>query len=413
MKETGINIDLTRKGFELAEKAMSVFCFISELPSPFAEFVFRNIIEDAYTVASVLTDSTALSQFIDAVCDCIYAEADSLPLMECLGMTEHQDEFDEMVLEREELKRIVRKYMTISSVPSGTQLMSIMPCFIPARPEDDYKSAILDSLQNRMLSITKSNPDIEEELKTSVSIPQFHYLGYLTRFHEWFSMEQSTLEENVLFYKWYSEGTLLDIVLDTVFKCGVSAISKDLWDYILKACNRDYHLADLFNRRYNELSRFYRWADTDPFEFLGIRNDTTKEDAESIKLSLPKIMREGGVEPYSTDEVGYIYKMLVQSGYIDGRKTSIQDFLRAFDGKRNPVKQIVWEKRQKSLATFLLISNGTGKTNKEHAEMAAKVFIQKNGKACSAVTLVQPDYGKIYKDLTTKIVDAANGVLND
>lgn len=411
MKETGINTDLTRKGFEMAEKAMSVYCFISELPSPYGEFVFKNIIEDARTVASVLTDSTALSQFIDAVCDCIYAEADSLPLMECLGMTEHQDEFDEMVLEREELKRIVRKYMTISSIPSDTQMMSIMSCFTPTRLEDDKRDIVLNSIQNRMLSITKSNPDIEKKLKASVSIPQFHYLGYLTRFHEWFSMKQSTLEENVLFYQWYSKGMLLDIVLDTVFKCGVSAISKDLWDYIQKACNGDYHLADLFNRRYNELSRFYRWADTDPFEFLGIRNDTTKEDAESIKLSLPKIMKEGGAEPYSTNEVGNIYRMLVQSGYIDKKKTTIQDFLRAFDGNRSPVKQIVWEKGQKSLATFLLISNGTGKTNKEHAEMAAKVFIQKNGKACSAVTLIQPDYG-IIKDLTDKITDAANGVLN-
>ena len=59
----------------------------------------------------------------------------------------------------------------------------------------------------------------------------------------------------------------------------------------------------------------------------------------------------------------------------------------------------------------VVLPNGTGKTNKEHAEMAAKVFIQKNGKACSAVTLIQPDYG-IIKDLTDKITDAANGVLN-
>ena len=55
----------------------------------------------------------------------------------------------------------------------------------------------------------------------------------------------------------------------------------------------------------------------------------------------------------------------------------------------------------RGLAAFLCIVRGDQSANKEYSNWAAKLFIQKNGKPSSSITLNQPDFDAVkeYKEI--------------
>lgn len=405
MMESELNNDeIGKRSRELAENAMSVYSFISELPFPFAQFVYKTIIDDAIKTSFFLSPQDGINQFVDAACDYLYEEADTSPLLKCLGMSDSQDEFDSAIASPENRKNIVKEHKKIMHLPQPEDFLAIMSCFIPERLGKKGKEIIFDSILNKLLNAPLCENPIMKDSNASTICSHFDYLGYLTMLHNWYADPEWKADKDSLFISWYCEGRLLDFVLDAVYKCGVTSVSIDLWDHICRACYSDYRLANLFNSRYDGLRKFYHFNDFAPFESEK-REEPSEEETNGYAMSLPKISKIEGYGCYTGPEVTRIYQYLLDSECIDDQ-TTMPDFLNAFGGEGRRVKKIVWKSEQKKLATYLYVFNGS-KTDKHYAEQAAKLFLQRNGKQCKALTLNQPEYdeaGKI-KDALSKLFE--------
>lgn len=376
---------------ENTSTAIEVFDFIVKLPTPLGEFVFKRIVEDAYSIASIQSLETIRPQLLRAICDGIQTSQGVDPICKYLGINNLSDRkvVDQLVMESDELFAILKSLYKFDHLPPMEDLVRSYSCFSIPVAGDDYENTWED-IRKRMLTIVDVVGN-KDSLSTMENSNCFIKLCYQTLFEKLASNNSST-QYDVLFYKWYCKGELLDTVFDTIYKCGVTSVSHALWENIVKKCEKNYYLARIVQERFDYYRVFSPNIANYSFEYRGDK----KQESTVIVASLPCIPISKDNKNHINNDCMYkLYNMLILRGEID---CHYQEFVAAFSGRSQTTRPIKWLKSQRELATFLYVLQAKGKSDQEYAEMASKVFIQKNDKKCSANTLNQPDYEQLKKD---------------
>lgn len=377
--------------------AIEVFDFVVKLPSPLGEFVFKRIIEDAYYIASVQQFEKIKEQLIESICISFQPTESVYPICNYLGIPNHYKEVDSLVTDIDELNKKLKDICKFNQLPPIEDLLLAYPCFSFQIPSDDYKDNTKELIRKRIIEFEDDEGKSTENDFTGIN-NSFIKLGYQTLFMKWLC-DYSFPNYNEMIFRWFCKGELIDSIFDTIFKSGATSVSQSLWDLLVRKCEQYYFLSKITQQRFD----YYRVISPNlayyEFKYKGEK----KLENTDIIVSLPQIPKSKvDSTPIDDDCLYKLHARLVALGKIN---CTFECFKSAFSGYSKTTLPIKWLQSQKDLATFLYVLRAEGKTNKAYSSQAAKVFIQKNGKACSASTLDQYEQDKIrdYKNLFKEI----------
>ena len=397
MNNSIISPEATIMADRLTERAFSVYLFLSTLPSPLAEFTFRQVIEDAYNSALILPTEIRIEKVIEGTCDAVNWESDSFDaLLEYLGVSQSIDkEQIDFTIGRNSKEQLLDKMKALlhkrKELPPREGLMAAYANFSPdgffgEESLVSYKGIIREKL------VQVYDPVLLDNSSFALSSDPFEILGYKTFFFNWCADErQATHDKDSLFFRWYCDGDLLSLVFDVIFRGPVTAVSRAMWRHLIEKCESDYYLKDIAQKQYDEYRTFN--PALPPYEFLYKGGDAPGAEGEESRYfpALPKIKisEENG---YLTEQQLFnLYGQLLIRGYIDNIETPFDAFKRVFSGEGRIASPIKWNGQQKALASFLMRAR-KGVAKKDYAKTASQLFLQKNGKPCQVNTLNQPDY---------------------
>ncbi len=391
---SSISEDRLQKVGDEAYTAIEIFELIATLPKPMGEFLFQRIVEDAYAIANVQSQEVIKHQILKALCDSFQSTQSVDPICKYLGINNYNDykEVDQLILDSKALYEKLRSVCVLEHLPPMEELVRAYSCFSVPIAGDDFKNS-WEIIRERILMINHSISDSCFNLYESNNC--FIKLSYQTIFEKLACNDPST-HYDILFYKWYCKGELIDSILDTIFKCKVSSVAHTLWELLVNRCEQHFYLSKIVQERYDYYRKFSPGLEKYTFKYSGEKEHESRE----IIPSLPCIPISNEKRSSVDEETLYkLHELLSARGELD---CSFQSFQSVFSGRTHTTTPIRWLKGQKELASFLYVLHAKGKVDRDYADMAAKVFLQKNGKSCSAITLNQPDYDvyvKDYKDL--------------
>lgn len=377
--------------------AMEVFDFIIKLPSPLSEFVFKQIVEDSYYIASVQQFDEIKKQLLDSICFSFQSTKSVDMVCKYLGILNHYKEVDNLIMDGIELNKKLNDLCKFDHLPPIDDLIMAFPCFSVEVIGDDYLENMWELVRRKIMDLEGVNDDNESHNRVERE-NCFVKLGYQSLFEKW-ACDCVSVGLNKTIYNWYCKGEIIDSILDTIFKCGVTSISRSVWDLLVKKCEQNYHLSIVTQQRYN-LYRLFA-PNLQGFEF--VYKGEKKEEYREIRASLPCIPKSNAdTTPVDDEEMYNLHERLCLRGELD---CTFQSFKSTFSGSTQTTLPIIWLKGQKELASFLYVLRAGGTTDISYSNQAAKVFIQKNGKSCKATTLNQPDYEivKEYKRLFCEV----------
>ena len=398
MVESSLYNEEKTRAIETAVKtAMEVFDFIITLPSPLGEFVFKKIVEDAYSIASVQQFDKVKEQLIKSICYCFEENQSVDPICNYLGINKYYKEVDCLVTDSDKFISKLNELCGFDHLPPIEQLLLTYPCFSYQLNSNIY----IDNTKERVRKLVMEREKAEEKNAASDFLEVencFLKLGFQTLF---FKCAGNILPHKYdeTFYQWYCNGSIIDTVLDTIFKCGVSSVSRSLWELLVQECERHYYLSIITQKRYDYYRSYLPGLAYFKFDYKG---EKKQENVEYV-AALPTIPKSKlDQTPIDSDCISRLHDILYRLGKID---CPFECFNSAFSGITKTTLPIKWLKLQKELASFLYVLRAEGHTNEAYASHAAKVFIQKNGKPCSASTLDQYDtemvksYKKIFNEV--------------
>lgn len=377
--------------------AIEVFDFIVKLPSPLGEFVFKRITEDAYYIASVQQFDKVKEQLLESICISFQSSQSVDPVCKYLGILNHYKEVDSLVTNTDKLNQKFKEICRFDQLPPIEGLILSYPCFSYQIYGEDYLDNTRELIRGRIME--RGEDEAYRTLNDLTEVNNcFIKLGYQTLFEKWFCKCLPKKYDDIIF-RWYCKGELIDTILDTIFKSGVTSVSRSLWELLVHKCEQYYYLSKITQQRYD----YYRVISPEIayYEFM-YKGEKKQEDVDII-VSLPCIPKSPlDCTPIDDNCIYNLHSRLFALGKIDCK---FEYFKSAFSGSTKTTLPIKWLHRQKDLAAFLYVLRAEGRTNKSYAAQAAKVFIQKNGKACSASTLDQYEQPKIsyYKRLFNEV----------
>lgn len=395
MSTNVMDIEASAEMNRWTEKAFSTHLFLSRLPSPLSRIVFKRIIDEAYGIASVLPKSNRIDSVLEGICNAFDLECEDFsPLLDYLQIRViEKNEIDSTIAKnnREEIKKTLASFVKLRDLPAKEDLVDSYPCFSQTVPDDDVIVNYKEIVRNKLTRLHSKYGREFFENPVTVRIRPFQALGYKTLFNEWFN-DETDRQMDVLFFRWYCKGDLLNIVLDTIFRGESTSVSRVLWQHLKDACEKDSYLSDLTRQQYDEYRRFSPMIPPEEFIFKGVLPREANAESLGVFPALPKIVKrdkENG--PLSENEMFLLYMKLVQKEYLIEKETPFEAFNKVFSGEGRTARPIIWHGQQKDLATFLAVAQG-GSTSKEYSKTASKLFLKKNGKPCQMNTLNQPDY---------------------
>lgn len=361
--------------------AIEVIRFIINLPSPLSQFVFRQIVQNGYAVASVLPRQEQKEQLLRAVCDGLELSKQTAPVYCYLGVERNYRQLDDTVqrmddtCSTDDLFEKLKELCAWETLPPSVDLIQAYDCF--SFSDNGNAESLREIVRVRLTEVMKSGIAVSQ-LRYSC----FRLLGFQTLFEKWIaSMLDSNYDE--LFVNWYCKGEVIDVIIDTIAKSGVYSVSYALFERLKAQCEENYYLSIVVQQRYD----FYRQftASLPPYQFV-YKGD--KQYVQIMKcMALPKIAKSGtDITPVDNNCLYKLWGLLRKRGDIECEFLRFQS---VFSGTYQETHPIKWLSDQNSLAVFLFILRGKNKADKEYAKKAASVFLQKNGKQCSENTLNQ------------------------
>lgn len=382
-----------------AQRAVSVSRFLTAMPSPLSNHVFRHIIEEGIRAGSVLPQHEVARQLAESIgmhYNHTMAGSSIDLLCRLTGVPKDILYGDILSFDAGKVTDIMRRSCKMESPEEIRKLVLCMDCF-----SIDDATAIRDRICQKLLyvneceNIRREQPKGREEyllpsMKTDVARNIFEELGYQTLMESWANSDEEDRNNDVLFYEWYCKGEIMDTVLDCIFAYEIPSVSRKLFAYLKDACRLDANLAEVVNEHLTSLRA------------LDIRIPEMKlegaplsplEHGEYIP-ALPEITESdgnGGSRAISQAQLGNLFRELTSAGYLSYESWS--QFLTAFSGRGRYVKEkIEWQDSQQTLAMFLYYANG-GKTSDSYCRMAMELFSRRNNGKCSLETLT-----RIYPD---------------
>lgn len=396
MNDTFISPEASVMTDKLADRAFSVYLFISRLPSPLSEFTFRQVIEDAYNCASVLPKEIRIEKALEGICEALFLESESFDaLLECLGIS---------LIDKEDINIAI-------SQNSKAQLLDRMKSLYETKvlpPKEGFMDAYDNFSNNGFIeeeAIASNRIIIREKLaqvymkygpsffdeSAYMSLSPFEPLGYKTFFYYWLANdEQASREKDRRFYRWYCQGDLLGLVFDVVYRGTVTSVSRGMLDHIRNECKKDYYFNEVVQEQFKKYREFN--PTVPPYEFYTEAPAPGGKGMESSFVpALPKIKMSEEAGYLNEQQLSNLYKELLERDYLDVAETPPDAFKNVFSGEGKLARPIKWNGQQKDLAAFLMRAK-KWVNKKDYAKTASHLFVQKNGKPCQVNTLNQPDY---------------------
>ena len=235
--------------------AMEVFDFIIKLPSPLSEFVFKQIVEDSYYIASVQQFDEIKKQLLDSICFSFQSTKSVDMVCKYLGILNHYKEVDNLIMDGIELNKKLNDLCKFDHLPPIDDLIMAFPCFSVEVIGDDYLENMWELVRRKIMDLEGVNDDNESHNRVERE-NCFVKLGYQSLFEKW-ACDCVPVGLNKTIYNWYCKGEIIDSILDTIFKCGVTSISRSVWDLLVKKCEQNYHLSIVTQQRYNLYRLFF------------------------------------------------------------------------------------------------------------------------------------------------------------
>ena len=92
------------------EIAFDVFLFLTSMPSPLAEYVYKRIVDEAYSIANAIPFEKAKSQLIESICGNISTEVvDINPICHFLGVGRYYKDVENSITDKDALIKLLEK----------------------------------------------------------------------------------------------------------------------------------------------------------------------------------------------------------------------------------------------------------------------------------------------------------------
>jgi hypothetical protein len=395
------------------DRALATYLFISRLPSPLAEFTFRQVVEDAYNYAMLLPRATRVEIVTEGICEALYYGNENFSaLLECLDLSYIDGkDIDEVIAQcdRGLLLEKMKALYKLNDLPPKDGLVNAYASFTPDDfVEDDGIASLKGYLRDKLEQVyCEYDTSFLDEASSTSNFSPFMILGYKTFFINWSAgIQPSNRDKDKLFFQWYCKGELLSLVFDVIFRGPVTTVSRLMWKHLNGECGNNYHLKNIVQKQYDEYRVYNPALPAHDFTYKGQDEPSDEREKTRYFPALPGIIANENGSIMTETQLNSLYQTFKDNDYLDEREAPLDAFKRIFSGKGNFARPIKWNGQQRFLASFLTRARGR-KTSLEYARAAANLFLQKNGKPCKVNTLNQPN-----EKADRKIESIFNIVLN-
>lgn len=386
------------------EIAFDVFLFLTSMPSPLAEYVYKRIVDEAYSIANAIPFEKAKSQLIESICGNISTEVvDINPICHFLGVGRYYKDVENSITDKDALIKLLEKICSWQNLPCIEGLIQSYSCYSISITDTEWIADTKATLWNKLTELyeTKGKEYFSNSNTILIKNNCFQRLGYQTFFFNWLGNE-SVSDDDVVFYNWYCKGELMDVVLNVIYSCGNDLISRSLLAWLIHQCELHQCLANITQIRYDSLRQIFPQLSVQNFEYKGEKKKESTINPVFALESIPK--SKNNPNPIDKHSMEKLYNKLKEMGYID---CAFTEFDSIFSSRINKVRPIRWLKDVKELANFLLVLRGDNTTSRDYSERAAKVFIQKTYKPCKMNSINQPNREKSNMQLFKDIFNSA------
>ena len=387
--------------------ALDVFLFLTSIPSPLAEFVYKRIVDEAYSIANAISFEKAKSQLIESISENINTMVEDInPICHFLGVGRYYKDVENSIMDKGALIKLLESKCSWQNLPCIDGLIQSYPCYSINITGTEWIADTKATLWNKLIELydTKGKEYFSNSKTILVKNNCFLRLGYQTFFLNWLGNE-SVSDDDAIFYNWYCRGELMDVVLNTIYSCDNDLISRTLLAWLMNQCELHQCLASITQIRYDSLRQIFPQLSVQNFDYKGEKKKESIINPVFALESIPK--SKNNSTPIDSNSMEKLYNKLKEMGYID---CAFTEFNSIFSSRCNKVRPIRWLKDVKELANFLLVLRGDNTSSRDYSERAAKVFIQKNYKPCKMNSIYQANREKSNMQLFKDIFNSA-GIL--
>lgn len=313
------------------DTAEAVYNYLFSLPEPLARYMFKQIILEAYDIASCYPVDEVIPQLAFAVSNYYNMAASDKAkahLANYLGVDFYT--FEQIITNEEKLEKTLLASKR-ESLPPADNLVKAFKCFTYSQMLCNFSGFEIWERLDQIVESYKKEKQPSQPLDENC----FYKLGYHTAL---FNNEEK--QNDKLIFHWFCEGCILDIVFKCIWDNSNQQVAVAFYDNLMTAC-RSLELARICEKRFKVVKETRAGWPYVNFE----REDSVKY------INLPAL---GFLDKEVTD--GYLmkcdnlYKDLLRGEFI---KCELTMFMNIFTDMEN-VQPIVWLKDTCSLACFAM-----------------------------------------------------------
>lgn len=391
------NDEQTHQGtnlYTMTETALEVSYFFSKLSDPILRTIYKQIIENATKLASLLPFQVVKKQVIDSLSFGIEYSVDAGLVFKFLEIDEQACERIKVLMDDDgaDIASELAIYCTWKSLPLSLSFMPLYEYYTsPFREYSKMSREICQSAIYTFLDTIKIKfgdsilcDDAPEMIDKCFALVPYQYY-FMNALSGKFSL--SCLEKYVHFVRLFCFGQLIDAVLDTIANCGIYSVSEYLWDALIDRCEESKHFSAVVEKRY---SVFRRHCPILPaYDFKNNDEQAIIEQNNGYPALEQIVVSATDFNPITEVQMSSLISALVNRGDISVDNAKL--FRDVFRGTNHSVcSQLQWMGTMEQLACFLELAWCDKVPKRDYTERSALVFVQRNGKRCSPISLGQP-----------------------
>lgn len=345
--------------------ANAVYKFLVSLPEILARAVFRQIVQEAYDIASCYPVQEVIPQLAEAIskfCVINDCEQANLHLSKFLGVDPYT--LTRIIYNKEELEHTL-KASRWESLPPVDNLVKAFECFtLQPLPGDIYEIDTWERLESMKASSDAAGKSAYPMYKNF-----FYKLGYITGLFN----NDEELNDDLIFH-YLCEGYIMDIVFKCIWDNSNQQIAVALYENLMAAC-RSRELATICNKRYEAVRKT-----RSGWPFVKFEHEDSK--AEPIP-AIGELVVKGSMSDmdYRLLCLGLYDKLYAK--YIDCDATT---FINIFSDK-DDVQPIVWKRDSFSMVSFAHNIHSKKAVNDKYTQ---KAFCERFARCINTESKLEP-----------------------
>ncbi len=361
------------------ESAAAIYKFFINMPDLCLKSVYKEIVEDCFRLAELCPVDEARELLIKSICDNYEENGNglknhNLPIFTKWvrrnkseeGRGEVESDIEKAIKERDYdmLSRLL-----MDDILYKNEVVSLYELFILKNKVEGNDANLELPNEPREVDVIDSNP--------------FRMLGFMSFYTKYCEInpdsETYSDSDKTILYNFrneYYSGYIMDCVFDTIYKCNVTMLSRELWNYVKKTTEENQSFCDITQKRFDEYRKFYPHIQEEKFKCK--KDDNNNE----LPYALPKL------KPGLNLKLTFNY--LCENGYLLKDEESIFTE-RLFSGD-SKVEKMHWLKPAYTLHYFMEHCKLFFKVKKTYGELftsASMIFLDKNGDPFNFNTLMQ------------------------